>query len=291
MTVPVCRYNGRDFSAEDLALIHELLALTPPLSRYALSIEFCRRVDWRKPDGGLKQMSARLAFLSMHRDGVITLPPPRRKQYRPKPIVPGPETDPPARVPASLEEARPLQITPVFGSTPAGALWNAFIDRYHYLGYRPLSGSQMRYTVSDRHGCPLALLGFEAAAWKTAPRDAFIGWSAAQRQRQLHLVVNNARFLILPWAHLPNLASHLLGRLHKQLPDDWQNRYTFRPVLLETFCEIPRFPGTVYRAANWTRVGQTQGRGRNDQHKQFALPPKHIFLQPLDKNWKSILNS
>ena len=183
---------------------------------------------------------------------------------------------------ASLDVVRPLQIVPVVSGTDASVRWNAYLARYHYLGYKVLSGDQLRYAVSDRAGRLLALLGFDAAAWKTAPRDAFIGWSSVQRRHNLHLVVNNSRFLILPWVRLPNLASHILSQIQQRLPHDWQQRYAYQPVLLETFCETPRFNGTVYRAANWTLVGLTQGRGRNDRDRQLTLPKKHMsFIQPL----------
>ena len=108
-------------------------------------------------------------------------------------------------------------------------------------------------------------------SWKTAPRDSFIGWSPAQRQRNLPLVLNNARFLIVPWIRIPNLASHLLAQLQRRLPHDWQRRYTLRPVLLETFCETPRFLATCYQSANWLCVGQTQGRGKLDVHRQVSV--------------------
>ena len=133
-------------------------------------------------------------------------------------------------------------------------------------------------------GEPLAVLGFAAAAWKTAPRDAFIGWSPSQRQRNLALVVNNARFLILPWIRIPNLASHLLAQLQRRLPHDWQRRYALRPVPRETLRETPRFLGTCYQSANWHCVGYTQGRGKLDAHHQSALPLETIWLEPLRKN-------
>ena len=139
------------------------------------------------------------------------------------------------------------------------------------------------------NGEPLAVLGFAAAAWKTAPRDEFIGWSPAGRQRNLALVVNNARFLILPWIRIPNLASHLLAQLHRRLPHDWERRYALRPVLLETFCESARFLGTCYQSANWLCVGHTQGRGKLDVHRQSSVPVKSVWLKPLHKNWRQIL--
>ena len=169
-------------------------------------------------------------------------------------------------------------------------LWNEYIQRYHYLGYQPLPGAQMRY-LAQAHGQVLALLGFGAAAWKVAPRDRWIGWSPAQRQQSLHLLVQNARFLILPWITCPNLASKLLAMAARRLPEDWAERYSYRPVLLETFVERQRFVGTCYRAANWIHVGQTQGRGKLDSHHQAKLAVKDIWLYPLDLDCREYLCS
>ena len=143
----------------------------------------------------------------------------------------------------------------------------------------------MRYLVTSQRRV-LAVVGFGASAWKAAPRDRFIGWSVAQREARLQLVVNNARFLILPWVQVRNLASTVLARSSRRLPDDWQARYGYRPLLLETFVQSDRFAGTSYRAANWTHVGQTQGRGKLDVHKTYALPRKDIWLYPLRRDFR-----
>ena len=287
------RYCGRDFPDEELELIGALIAQREPrLHRSALSRAVCEALDWRKPDGGLKQMSARVALLRMQRDGLLTLPPPLRAPSRPRPVAPSPRTAPPDRaaLPQSLARARPLRLSPLRPRDPRSRLWNEFVERHHYLGYKPLPGAQLRYFVHAADGLPLALLGFGAAAWKTAPRDRFVGWDPATRERNLPLVVNHARFLILPWIRLPSLASHLLACVERQLPHDWQRRYGLRPVLLETFCETPRFHGTCYRAANWIPLGQTQGRGKLDSRHQYAKPVKNIFVKPLCPDWRQILN-
>ena len=145
--------------------------------------------------------------------------------------------------------------------TRESKLWNEFVARYHYLGYKTLVGAQMRYAVHDRDGWPLAMLGFSTAAWKLAPRDNFIGWTRQKREKNLPFVVDNPRFLILPWINIPNLGSHILALIRRRLPDDWTERYNTTPVLIETFVETPRYTGAVYRASGWTRVGTTQGAG------------------------------
>ena len=286
-----CRYYARDFTYEEMALLRELIAAAAPPTRFALSKEFCRRIGWVKPDGGLKDMMARVTMLAMHRDALIVLPAPRWRQNRPRPIAFGPDTEPPLfPTPTTLDEVRPLSLRPVAGYNREGKRWNAFIARYHYLGFTPLVGAQMRYAVHDCNASPLAMLGFSTAAWKTAPRDRFIGWTPRLREKNLPLVVDHSRFLILPWVRIPNLASHLLCIVRRRLPQDWHRRYNVTPVLIETFVETPRFTGAAYRAAGWVHVGTTQGRGRYDRNKQYALPKKDIWLRPLRKDWKRTLN-
>jgi hypothetical protein len=168
-------------------------------------------------------------------------------------------------------------------------LWNEYIHRYHYLGYKGLAGAQLRYMILDGDNL-LALMGFGAAAWKTAPRDQFIGWSDRKRQEKLNLIVNNSRFLILPWVNSKNLASKILGLTAKRLPVDWLEKYNYQPVLMETFVESGKFKGTCYKAANWTFVGRTKGRGKLGGHKA-GIPKKDIWLYPLNRSFKQILLS
>jgi hypothetical protein len=169
-------------------------------------------------------------------------------------------------------------------------LWNELIERYHYLKYRPLPGAQLRYVVFHDASL-LAVLGFSAAAWKVAPRDRFIGWNHEQRQRSLHRIVNNARFLILPWVKVRNLASRILAAAARRLPDDWRRRYGYEPVLLETFVDRARFRGTCYLAANWIHAGQTQGRGKLDRQHRGLSTVKHIYLYPLRKDFRKKLHA
>ena len=174
-------------------------------------------------------------------------------------------------------------------STFSTSLWiNEYIHRYHYLGYKTLPGAQLRYfvTAADQ---TLALLGFGAAAWQCAPRDRHIGWHSEQRARNLHLVVNNARFLILPWIQSKNLASKTLALAARSLPDHWQQRYAYRPLLMETFVDTERFAGTCYKAANWRYRGQTQGRGKLGPAGKRSTPIKDLWLYPLNPNFQRLL--
>ena len=290
-----CRYLGRDFSRREMAWLRALIADHPTLHRSGLAKAFCEYLGWFKADGGLKDMSARVLLLKMHRDGIITLPPPRHAHHpgrRTRSFTPA--TDPPEHpLPQTLTDARPLQVFTVTGAgSGPSQRWNEYIARYHYLGFQSLVGAQMRYTVYDRSGLiPLALLGFSAAAWKLAPRDDFIGWSAQQREKNLPRVCNNSRFLILPWARIPNLGSHILSLMRQRLPQDWKHQYHRDLCLIETFVEQPRFNGGVYRASGWHPVGTTQGRGRNDRYRTQRKLVKDIWLCPLGKHWQRILNT
>ena len=177
-----CRYYGRDFTAEEMALLRALIAVDPQPTRAALSREFCRRIGWLKPDGDLKDMMARVTMLAMHRAGVIALPPPKGRQHRPRPIGFGPDTEPPLfPAPTTLDEVRPLDLHTVVRSTREGRRWNEFVARYHYLGYKTLVAPDA-LRCPDRAGWPLAMLGFATAAWKLAPRDRFIGWTPQMRR-------------------------------------------------------------------------------------------------------------
>ena len=187
---------------------------------------------------------ARVTMLAMHNDGLIVLPPPKWLRPPRRPMVFGPDTEPPLfPPPTTLDEVRPL-----------------------------------------------AMLGFSTAARKLAPRVRFIGWTPQLREKNLPLVVDNPRFLILPWIRIPNPGSHILSLVRRQLPKDWSERYNTTPVLVETFVETPRFTGALYKASGWTRVGTTQGRGRYDRDKLFAKPIKDIWLRPLRKHWRRALN-
>jgi hypothetical protein len=231
-------------------------------------------------DGRLKDMSCRVALLRMHRQGLIRLPPPEKGNgngRRGKTV--SRRTDPQCPITASAAELQALTLHPITEKSDS-ALWNEYVQRYHYLGYQPLPGDQLRYFIKAQHRI-LGLLGFGAAAWKTAPRDRWIGWTPEQRRQRLHLIVNNARFLILPWVTSRHLASKVLALAARQLPRHWQACYAYRPVLLETFVEIPRFSGTCYKAANWLYVGDTQGRGKLDVRHRRALPVKAVFVYPL----------
>jgi hypothetical protein len=147
----------------------------------------------------------------------------------------------------------------------------------------------MRYLVWSADGRLLALLGFGASAWQVKARDQHIGWNHQQRVRGLHRIVNNARFLILPWVRCLGLASRILSAIPKPLRADWICRYGYEPVLLESFVEVPRFSGASYRAAGWIRLGETQGRGKLEKNHHQVAPLKEIWIYPLHRHFRQLL--
>jgi hypothetical protein len=281
-------YCGRDFSTTELDQIVQLIADNPEYHRADLSREVCRILQWYKADGGLKEMSCRVAMLRMHADGLIDLPTPRRTKPALLPFCSTSATDPKEPILHPVHHLGTLSLHLVGRND--SSLWNEYIGRYHYLGYTPLPGAQLRYFVLLNQQV-IALLGFGAAAWQAAPRDDYIGWTHSLRKRHLPLVVNNARFLILPWIQVKNLASKILAMAVKQLPIDWQNQYQITPVLMETFVEKDRFAGTCYKAANWIHVGTTKGRGKLGPSGKQSVPIKDLLLYPLQKDFRRILTT
>ncbi len=281
------RYSGRVFSAQEIEQVRALIQAHPQASRQQLSYRVCELFDWRKADGGLKDMSCRVALLRMHREGLIELPAPSHpvnpcRSFARRTV----QAEPEPRLEAAVHELEELGLSVV--NRAGSALWNEYVDRYHYLGYKPLPGAQLRYFAYAGERL-VGLLGFGAAAWKTGPRDAWIGWSREQRRRNLGAVVNNARFLILPWIRVKGLASKLLAMASRGLTEDWAGCYGYRPVLLESFVEVERFAGTCYRAANWLCVGQTQGRGKLGDHRLGQVPIKTVWVYPLAKDFRERL--
>jgi len=279
---------GRSFTREDIACIREIISATPPPCRREIARRTCEALKWLRPDGRLKEMSCRVALLRLQEKGVICLPPPRRRNGNTRPYkAQRTLLEPAASLSLPVEDLTGLRLLRV-ESREDSRLWNEAVSRFHYLGYKRLAGAQMRYLIMAQAEL-LGVIGFGASAWKVAPRDRWIGWSQREREERLHLVVNNARFLLLPWVCSRNLASWVLSRCARRLPPEWQQRYGYHPVLLETFVEKDRFAGTCYKAANWKYLGETQGRGKLDRHKRYAEPVKQVYVYPLRKDFRGFL--
>ena len=281
------RIRGREVGAEQLEQIRNWLRWQPHWSRRRLSQELARQWDWRTAAGQLKDIAARDLLNRLQSRGLIALPPRQRRGGRQKPRALGSKLQPelalsaPAIVASdSLAELLPLSWHLAQRGEPQRAWVAGYLDQHHYLGYPDPLG-QLHYLVRDRCGRAVACLLFGPASWKVAAREAFIGWSDAQRQRGLGHLANNSRFLILPGVRTPHLASHLLAGAVRRLRADWLAQCGQPLWLLETFVEGERFAGTCYRAANWLKVGQTQGRTRNDRAHRRQAPIKDVYLLTL----------
>lgn len=285
-------FCGRPLSADELTLIQGIAKDFGSLGRTEIANTVCELLQMFRPTGKLKTVECRAFLETLEADGLLILPP-RRSQRRSERKLP-PVTSLGAfgaPLEGALKEFQPLQLEPVRSQADQD-LWREWMQRYHYLGYRIPFGAHLRYFVQVMAPQPVRVgaLQFSSPAWRMAARDQWIGWSDQARRRNLQQVVCNSRFLILPWVRIRNLASSALALAARRLPDDWQGTYRIRPVLLETLVDPARFSGTCYRAANWSEVGRTSGRGRQDRdHQRHDASPKTIFLSPLAADARSRL--
>jgi len=279
---------GQAFTPSLLARIGEAVAGVPGLTRSGLSRLVCEWLDWRDARGRAKQMSARVALGRLAQQGLIALP--AAQGTVPAPGAPEVPQDQAPALSLPLAELGAVELVLIAaGDRALSRLWRGLLEQHHPLGAGPLCGAQLRYLIrSARYGW-LGGLAFSAPAWRLAVRDRFIGWDEAQRRTGLAQVVANTRFLILPQVRIPHLASHVLGRCLRRLPQDWQARYGTPVVLVETFVDTRTHAGTCYRAANWHCVGNSQGRGRNDRDRTSSATPKAVYLYPLCPQWRERL--
>ncbi|MDD2469167.1 MAG: DUF4338 domain-containing protein [Desulfobulbus sp.] len=287
-TAPVYKIRGRHLTQHDLVEISQVVTDHWDTGRTAISKILCQRWQWRQPNGQLKDMACRSLLLTLEKKGELTLPPHMQEIYSfPRRAN---------RHTSTIDTTERAGAVSAFGSltvkmvrqSPDERLWDYLIDRSHYLGSPWIVGSSLKYLayLDDRLA---ACLGWGSAAWKVASRNQLIGWNPAQRERNLAKVVNNVRFLILPWVNVRHLASKVLAQNIRQLERDWLAFYREPICLLQTFVETGRFQGTCCRAANWAKVGVTTGRGTYDRHSQRSEPVKAVFLYPLNKNFREQL--
>ncbi|MBC8190265.1 MAG: DUF4338 domain-containing protein [Puniceicoccaceae bacterium] len=274
--------QGRCITATQIGLIRGLLDKHREWGRTRLSEELCRHWNWRNAQGRIKDMAARTLLLKLERRGLIELPArqrPSSNEFRNRRVSVVDHASEPIR--GSLGDLRPLSVSVVAPGSTGGRLFNSLLTHHHYLGHRNTVGENLRYLVRDRQERPVACALFGSAAWKCADRDTFLGWNRAARERNLPGLTNNTRFLVLPWVSVPHLASHILGLIARRICSDWQAKYGHPVHALETFVERGRFRGTCYRAANWLRLGETQGRTRNDRDRSIQAAVKDVYLYPL----------
>lgn len=274
---------GRPFDRQTLEIVRQEIRRSPAPNRAEVARRVCGRLGWNSPNGAPQLMSMRVALLRLHRRGLIELPAPGNGNGNARRREPAAvELGPPVPVECPVDQIAGLRLVEV-GDRETSALYNALMHAHHYLGHTPMAGAQIRYLIGSHRGL-LGAIGFGASAWKIAARDQWIGWSPRQREARLHLVVNNSRFLILPWVRCANLASKVLAMSARSLAADFPRRYGYAPLLMESFVETARFSGHCYRAANWIQVGQTCGRGKMHVRKTPGVPVKDVWLRPLRKD-------
>jgi len=281
-------FCGRTFRAGELELMCQTALEFSALGVTEIARTVCELLEWKRPSGGLKNHECRQLLERLQAEGLLRLPDVRKLGGRgPRRADISGSGGEPAPVVCSARECEPVELVLV-ESQAESRRWREQVERYHYLGCRVPFGAHLRYWArnSERE---LACLLWTSPAWKMQPRDVWIGWNDEQRCRNLQCIVNNGRFLILPWIRVKGLASKILARSARQLPQDWERHYGHRPLLLETLVDGNRFRGTCYRAANWIHVGQTTGRGRMDREHQASQPVKDIYVYPLVRNARQLL--
>jgi hypothetical protein len=283
-------YRHRVITEDDLVFIRQLIAAHPGLSRRGLSIKLCEAWSWVQANGALRDMVCRGMMLMLHRRGLIELPALRQVGRssligREKPEVVSIDQSP---LSMSFAELGPLEVRQV-RRTPEEALFNSLLEQHHYLGYSQPVGEHLKYLVYAQ-GRPIACMAWSSAPRHLGSRDRFIGWSAQARLKNIRLLAYNTRFLILPWVCVAHLASHLLGRMARRLSADWQALYAHPIYFIETFIDPQRFRGTCYRAANWTMMGLTTGRGKDAPTKEVNRSIKEVLGYALIKDFRQRLS-
>lgn len=283
--------QGRVIGQSELCWLRGVVSKNPDWSRHKITKHICHHWNWRTHTGQIKTFAARSLINKLEQRGQLNLPPVRtakRRTHRPafpkgfiaKEIIPIEQT---------LSNLTPLTIhIPSSNSYEDGCV-GYYLSHYHYLGFNRTVGENLKFLIRDRYDRDLACLLFGSAAWKIAPRDAFIGWDADTRRDNINFMTNNTRFLILPWIRVHDLASHILGLVMRRIRQDWIDKYAHPVHMIETFVERVRFKGTCYKAANWLCVGQTKGRSRQDRLNILSVPVKDIYLYPLTQDFQQAL--
>lgn len=285
------RYRGREITEDDVVFLRQLIAESPGCSRREISRRVCVAWGWVQQNGALRDMVCRSLLLVLHRAGRIELPPQRQRppnnvviRRRAAPVPAELDRTP---IETSLTELGELEWRQVRRS-PDEPLFDALIAEHHYLGTARLVGEHLKFLVLAR-GRPIACFAWSSPPHKLRPRDRFIGWTKTARDQNRHLIAYNPRFLIPPWVRVKHLASHLLGRMAKLLPDAWARVYGHEVCYLETFVDCERYAGTCYKAANWIVLGKTTGRGNNAPTQAQTRSIKEVLGYPLTKRFREVL--
>ena len=285
--------SGRRFSKKELILVQDTVTMFPHLSRNELALTICEHLSWVTPNKSAKVQSCLKALENLEDKELIQLPKKRiQKTWEHKTVQYSDRTEPGTEIRCSLDQISPLELQIVKGDEKV-SLWNEYVGRYHYLGYKHPIGTSLRYfIVCKQNDQILGCLMFSSAPWSLSDRDKWIGWDETDRKQRLNLVVNNNRFLIFPWVNVGNLASKVLSMVSTQIQEDWQMEHAYQPVLLETFVDSSKYFGTCYRASNWECIGKSSGKSwKNGSIKSHDTSVKSIFVYPLTPDFRAILKN
>lgn len=282
------KIRGREFTKADIEIIKNIIEKNPLKPRLFQSQKICEELHWRQANGILKDRACREVMLRLHNKGLIECPPKRLKPRNKK----GNKSKKmkitfaePAQIKAGYAgDYSEIKFETVRG-TEKENLWDYLIERYHYLGYQVMVGHHLKYLIyldSELCGCT----GFSDGVLKLKLRDTWIGWNIDDREKNLHKVINNSRYLILPWIKVKYLSSKILSIIIRQIKNDWKTYYGYSPMLCETFVDKNRFSGISYKAANWIYLGETKGKGRSGMKYHYHGIKKDLYVYPLDKNWR-----
>lgn len=285
-------HNGQWIDEQQLDEICETVALFPNLSLKELALTVGEHLEWYTPTGTVKRDACLKLLLKLEAAGVVQLP--EKRQWTKsaetiRSIEPSDATAAGERIEGALGVVGTVALEAVSDGEQK-ALWNEYVHRYHPLGYKQPFGYRLRYFIRSTRG-PLGCVLVAGAAKQIGVRDRWIGWDDRQRLANLAWVVNNSRFLIFPWVGVKNLASHVLGLLAAGIREDWQRRWGYQPVLLESFVDPAHYRGSCYKAAGWREVGRTTGEGLIRPGKSYTTSPKIVFVKPLCRRWRGLLCS
>jgi hypothetical protein len=296
MEKSIREFSGREFTPEEIELIQWTVKTYPTLKRRELANTLCEFLGWKQISGKPKTIQSMALLKALEEKGILQLPPQVKKssEENKKKIRKATHKSYEKTVTvetenkATIKTAKaPIEVVPA--ETPEEKIhWRKYVKEYHKLGHKKAFGAQIRYFIRSGDE-DLGCLEFSASAWSLSPRDQWIGWELQDRKSRLHLVVNNSRFLVLPWVQIKNMASQALSLAARRICQDWLRIYCYAPVLLETFVETDYYNGTCYKAANWIYLGQTQGRGRQDRYHERKLAEKSIYVYPLHQGFREIL--
>ena len=282
------KMQGRFVTEAEINEVRMLLQKHPLWNRSRLSRELCGRWKWRRPDGQIKDMACRELLRKLESRTLIKLPPRQRPGPGRLPAIEPIVVDQ-RPISCRLSDIKPVEIVNASNCADSEKVFNHLVKQYHYLSYGRPVGQNMKYMILGRNERFLGCLLFGAAAWKTEARDRWIGWPTDVRERNLGLICNNTRFLILDWVKVPHLASHAFGACLRRLPRDWRHRYGTDIAMVETFVDTMRYAGTCYKAANWFKIGQTKGRSRQDRDRKLKVSVKDVFVYPLRSDFRQLL--